>query len=133
MVVRRVLAVLLISALTALSGAGSRLHTHAYTDHDHPEHHHGLAAHGHHAVPVHPADGAVHLDGCDPGNHTISFPSLCAAVPHVDAAIAEFCVAALPAPDFQRWRILGYEDLRTHAPPIHRQDSPRAPPVIVHA
>jgi hypothetical protein len=132
-VVQRVVALLLIPALMATSGVGSLLHTHVYTDHDHPEHHHGLAAHEHYLTPTHPDAGVTRVEGCDPGIHTVSFASLCAAVPQVPVVVAEFREPGLQAPDLQSWQPIGYADVRVHGPPSRSQASPRAPPVALHA
>jgi hypothetical protein len=101
MAVHRVLALLLISALIATTGVVSSLHTHAYDDHDHPEHHHGPAAHEHHAVPAHPDDGIPHLEGCDPGKHAVPFAFVCAAPPQVHAVDAVISLPASPTPELQ--------------------------------
>ncbi|HEY7443164.1 MAG TPA: hypothetical protein VH701_12145 [Vicinamibacterales bacterium] len=125
----RVLALLLIPALIAIPGAGSLLHTHAYTDHDHPEHHHGLAAHEHYEVRAHPDDNSAHLEGCDPGKHVVRFSSLCVAVPQVHVVVALFNVPALSAPSFRPLLTVRYPDVRVHGPPPHPQSPPRAPPL----
>jgi hypothetical protein len=131
--VQRVLALLLIPALIATSGVGSLLHTHDYTDHDHPEHHHGLAAHEHHLTPPHPDDGVTRVEGCDPAKHTVSFASLCAAVLQVMVVVAELRVPSRLTPDLKDWQPVGYADVRVHGPPPRSQASPRAPPLIAHA
>jgi hypothetical protein len=128
-----VLALLLIPALTATSGVASLLHTHDYTDHDHPEHHHGLAAHEHHTAPSHPDDGVAHLEGCDPGKHTTSFTFVCAPPPHVHAVDAEITLLASPTPKLQIERTVRYAEVRVHGPPLRTQASPRAPPLIAPA
>ena len=128
----RALASLLIPALIATSGAGSWLHTHAYNDHDHPEHHRGLAAHEHHAEPAHRDDGTAHLEGCDPGKHTVSFAFVCAAPPQVHAVDAELTLPATAIPEIQIERSVRHTDVRVHGPPLRTQASPRAPPVIAH-
>jgi len=131
--VHRALALLLIPALIATSGVASLLHTHAYDDHDHPEHHHGLSAHGHHAEPAHPDDGLPHLEGCDPGKHTVSFAFVCATPPQVHAVDAELCLPASPVLELQPGRAVRHTDVRVHGPPPRTQASPRAPPLIAHA
>jgi hypothetical protein len=132
-VVDRLLALLLIPALIATSGAMSLLHTHVYNDHDHPEHHHGLAAHEHHAEPTDPENGTAHLEGCDPGTHAVSFAFVCASPPHLHAADAGIGPPAPLIPELQIERAVGYADVRVHGPPSRSQSSPRAPPVNVHA
>jgi hypothetical protein len=132
--VQRVLALLLIPALVATSGVVSSLHTHAYGAHDHPEHHHGLAAHEHDAMPAHPDEGTPRLEGCDPGKHVIPFAFVCAAPSQVHAVDA--VIISLPArftPQLQIQCAVRHADVRVHGPPVHAQASPRAPPLIAHA
>jgi hypothetical protein len=131
--VHGVLALLLIPALIATSGVASLLHTHARNDHDHPEHHHGLSAHEHHTAPSHPDDGVAHLEGCDPGKHTISVAFVCAAPPQVHAVDAEINLSASPGLALQIERAVRHADVRVHGPPPRTQASPRAPPLIAHA
>jgi hypothetical protein len=132
--VHRALASLLIPALIATSGVVSLLHTHAYNDHDHPEHHHGLAAHEHHAEPSHPDDdGLAHVEGCDPGKHAVSFAFVSASPPQVHGVDAENAPPAPLIPELQIARAVRYADLRVHGPPARTQSSPRAPPVIALA
>ena len=129
----RVLALLLIPALIAIPGVLSSLHTHAYDDHDHPEHRHGLAAHDHDPVPAHPDDGIPRLEGCDPGKHVIPFAFVCAAPPQVHAGDAELTLPSSPSSDLQVERTVRHTDVRVHGPPPRTQASPRAPPLIAHA
>lgn len=125
---------MLIPALIATSGLVSSLHTHAYTDHDHPEHHHGLAAHEHHAVAVHADDdGVAHIEGCDPSQHTISFAFVCAAPPQVHAGDAELNLPFVPSPSPLSGSAVEYMDVRVHGPPLRTQASPRAPPISLPA
>jgi hypothetical protein len=131
--VHRVLTLLLIPALIAMSGVASLLHTHAYVDHDHPEHHHGLAAHEHHTMPARPDDGTPHLEGCDPGEHAVSFAFICAAPPHVDAVDAAVSLPASPSAELQIERAVRHIEVRAHSPPSRTQASPRAPPAALHA
>jgi hypothetical protein len=133
MVVHRALALLLIPALIATSGVVSVLHTHAYTDHDHPDHHHGLAAHEHHAEPARAGDGTAHLEGCDPGKHAVSFAFVCANPSQVHAVDAEIGPPVSLVPELQIEPAVGYADVRVHGPPARTQSSPRAPPVIALA
>jgi hypothetical protein len=132
-VVHRVLALLLITALIATSAMEPLLHTHVYTDHDHPEHHHGLAAHQHELEPAHPDDATTGVEACDAGEHAVSFASVCAAVPQVPVFLVEVGAPALPVPDLPNWQPLGYTDVRVHGPPPRSTAPPRAPPLIAHA
>jgi hypothetical protein len=130
--VHRVLALLLIPALIVTFGVAALLHTHAYDDHDHPEHHHGLSAHGHHAAPSRPDDGEAHLEGCDPDKHTVSYAFVCATPPQVHAVDAELTLPTTPTPDIQIEHSVRSTDVRVHGPPLRTQASPRAPPLIAH-
>jgi hypothetical protein len=131
--VHRVLALLLIPALTATSGVVSLLHTHAYTDHDHPEHHHGPAAHGHDAEPAPPDGGTAHLESCDPGKHAMSFAFVWASPPQVHAVDAELRLPATPRVEMHIERSVRHADVRVHGPPPRTLSSPRAPPVTALA
>ena len=133
MFVHRALASLLIPALIATSSVMTSLHTHAYDDHDHPEHHHGLAAHDHHAEPPHPVDGTAHLEGCDPGTHAVSFVFVCATPPEMHGVDAEIGPPASLVPELRAQRPVGYADVRVHGPPPRTHASPRAPPLIAPA
>jgi hypothetical protein len=129
--VHRVLAaLLLVPAVVAASSAGRVLHTHAYQGHDHPAHHHGLAAHEHSAMAVHPDEGAPHVKGCDPGEHAVPFAFLCVAGPEPDIEPGDIEPAVLTAFDLQPVRFVRFADVRVHGPPARGSASPRAPPVI---
>jgi hypothetical protein len=131
--VRRFLALLVVSALTASSGLASLLHTHAYGGHDHPEHHHGIAAHDHHrAAP--PADAAVaHLERCDPAKHTIALSFVCAP-PHAhDLFAAEAALPTSPTSPAAAEHCARRADVRAHGPPLGADGPPRAPPAIALA
>jgi hypothetical protein len=131
--VHRVLALLLIPALIATFGAASSVHTHAYVDHDHPEHRHGLAAHEHHGMPVDPDDGTPHLEGCDPGQHTVSFAFVCAGPPPFNSVDAEVSLPASSSAELQIEGAIRHTDVRGHSPPSRTPASPRAPPTALHA
>jgi hypothetical protein len=131
--VRGVLALLLIPALNAISAAGSLLHTHAYTDHDHPEHHHGLAAHEHRGMPAHPLDGTARLEGCDPARHAIAIGATCVTPAQGHAAGAEAIVPSSADPALRIERLARLSDVRVHGPPFRAHASTRAPPLIAHA
>jgi hypothetical protein len=131
--VHRALASLLILALIATFGVVSLLHTPAYTNNDHPEHQHGLAAHEHAAEPSDPDDGTAHLEGCDPGTHAVSFAFVCATPPQIHAVAAESMQPASLTPEWRSERAIGFADVRVHGPPLRTQSSPRAPPVIALA
>jgi hypothetical protein len=126
--VRRLTAVLLGLALTAGGGSFSGLHVHQYTGHDHPEHHHGLAAHEHDVLPAHGPESGVRLETCDPGQHAIRFAFVSAAPPQAQALVADRATPATATPDPPVRRALDVLDVRVHGPPSHGQASPRAPP-----
>lgn len=130
---QRVLVILLVPALIATIGGSSLLHTHAYGDHDHPEHHHGLSAHGHQLVARARDDGAAHLKDCDPGQHTVSYAFVSAAPLRAHAAHAELTVPAAHGPDIGVACNVRPTDIRVHGPPPLRYSSPRAPPLIALA
>ena len=134
-VVPRVIPVVLGLVLASTSGQVSALHIHAYTDHDHPEHHHGLAAHEHHrSAPHHDEDhDAVHLESCDPGQHAVSVTMGCAPVPHVDAIDAQCANSSLVEPLVPVRSVQPFTDVRVHGPPPLTQAPPRAPPLIFPA
>lgn len=129
----RLIATLLGLALIAGSADVSALHIHAYIEHDHPEHHHGLAAHEHQATRAHSEDDTVHLEGCDPSQHTISLVFVCAAPPQAQAVDAEFVTPAIAAPELHLHPAVDITDVRVHGPPLSAQASPRAPPLIFPA
>jgi hypothetical protein len=122
---------LLVQALVATTTVAASLHTHAYGDHDHPEHRHGISAHEHHGA-ANPADGTAHLEGCDPGSHTVSLTFTCTALLHEHAIDAEDVLPASATPQTQIEPAVGYADVRVHGPPPLTGASPRAPPLIVH-
>jgi len=133
--VRRVVAILLGVALVSTVGQASALHTHAYTDHDHPEHHHGLAAHEHHQSAPHQDEGdaGMHLESCDPGQHTVSFVMGCASLPQMHAIDAEFESLSIVEPLAPLRSISEVTDTRVHGPPPRTQAAPRAPPLNILA
>jgi hypothetical protein len=138
LVVYRAVAWLIISALIAAPGGLSTLHTHAYTDHDHPEHHHGPAVHDYHHLESRAearsesGDGLPHLESCDPGEHVVSIVLACAVTPQVLIAAAECGSAILIAPLIASQRTSDVRDVRVHGPPFRNQAPPRAPPLILH-
>ena len=131
--VHRSLVLLLIPALLSTWGVVPSLHTHVYEDHDHPEHHHGLAAHDHDAAPVADEHGTAVLEECDPGNHTVSYAFVCAAPPQVHAGDAEVTLPGTPIAEPPIAGRIRHTDVRVHGPPRRTQSPPRAPPLIAHA
>jgi hypothetical protein len=122
--------------LTLMWSAGHRstLHVHAYFDHDHPEHHHGLAAHEHHPAGVHDDDheeagAGLKLESCDPGTHVVTVAMACAQLPPVqvvDGESGDLTVLPELVPQ-EPWT--ERTDVRVHGPPGLSQTSPRGPPI----
>jgi hypothetical protein len=132
--VHRVLALLLIPALTATSGVASLLHTHAYTDHDHPEHHHGPALHEHHHSEVAHHDRAeVTLESCDPGQHAVSVSLGSLSLPNLHMMDSESGHTFASRLLLSVCSIKDRCDVRVHGPPSHSQIPSRAPPLPLHA
>jgi hypothetical protein len=131
--VHRVLAWLLGPALLATSSAGSPLHVHPYSTHDHPEHRHAPAAHTHHEFLAHPDDGKAHVEPCDAGEHVVSLVFVWTEASQVHVAAADLSWPARPAPALPSWRAAGTTDVRVHGPPPSRRASPRGPPLIALA
>ena len=128
--VYRLVALLLVPALMATSATTSLVHTHAYSDHDHPEHHHGLSAHEHHgtaSTASHPRDGVARLEGCEPGKHAVSLTFVCAA-PQVHTLHAELTLVVSGTSNIEPGEIVHDNDVRVHGPPGPPESSPRAPP-----
>ena len=138
MAVRRLLALVLANALAASSATAALLHVHEYSGHDHPEHHHGLAAHSH-RPPVltehHGADEgeehhpAVRVDSCDPGQHAVAVTMGCAQVPRVHVDVAELAAPTLFASTAPLRSTAPITDVRVHGPPCDFRFPSRAPPL----
>jgi hypothetical protein len=127
--VRRLAALLLVPSLLAMSGPA--LHTHAYDDHDHPEHQHGLASHEHlDDVAARRDDGGTHVEGCDPGEHAVEVAFLSAAPQPPPAVEGVSNLATLARPITRHGPAVRHTDVRAHGPPSRTQSSPRAPPPI---
>jgi hypothetical protein len=123
--------------LASAAGQVSLLHIHLYSDHDHPEHHHGLAAHEHNRPAEHHDDGdhdqAVHLESCDPGQHAIALTMACGPQPPaqaVDGVGRSLILDGLLAPIRS---VTELTDVRVHGPPPLTEAPPRAPPLIFPA
>jgi hypothetical protein len=133
--VYRTVTILLALVLASTSGQVSALHIHAYTDHDHPEHHHGLAAHEHQPPALHDDDDddVIHLESCDPGQHALSITMGSAPLPQVHAIDGESATPGSVAPLVQLRSVHHVTDVRVHGPPTRTQAAPRAPPLIYPA
>jgi hypothetical protein len=135
--VPRAVAILLGLVLASAAGQVSLLHIHLYSDHDHPEHHHGLAAHEHNRPAEHHDDGdhdqAVHLESCDPGQHAIALTMACGPQPPTQASDGvgrSLILDGLLAPIRS---VTELTDVRVHGPPPLTEAPPRAPPLIFPA
>lgn len=128
--VHRLLTVLLGLVVASTSGQISALHIHQYTDHDHPEHHHGPAAHDHQRPSVHhdEDDGGAHLEPCDPGHHAVSVTMGCMPLPKAHASDAECPNPGVVEPLVSVHPVPAFTDVRVHGPPPLTQAAPRAPP-----
>ena len=131
-IVRRLLAIVLGLAL-ASTGQAPALHTHVYPDHDHPEHHHGPAAHDHggdHHYGNADADTrGPRVESCDPGRHAVSLSVGGAALTHPHAIAAVCGTAAILDPLIPAFAPTTPTDVRVHGPPPRTQGPPRAPPL----
>jgi hypothetical protein len=130
--VQRLIATVLAFALIAAAGHLSRLHTHAYAEHDHPEHQHAPAAHDHLPSPPHHDrdDEGPHLESCDPGQHEVTLTVASAPAPNLhtfDAQVPQR--RGVDTLDVDRPLHDATED-RAHGPPPRALASPRAPPAI---
>jgi hypothetical protein len=130
---RRVVGLCLVGAILEMASLTAILHTHVYTDHDHPEHHHGLAAHEH-GDRQPPAEHHDHDQfawaTCDPSVHKtqVRFVSPNPAVAF--ALLAEPEEPFSPVADMESAVWVFDVDVRAHGPPARGQTSPRAPPLI---
>ena len=104
------------------------LHTHAYGDHDHPEHHHGLAVHDHQRLDHHAAESTARVEGCDPGRHAIAISFGCLPPPQALTVDAVDAMLAVIGPDLTTDARVSLTEVRAHSPPLHKRTSPRAPP-----
>ena len=127
--------------VSLLSAAGSAaLHVHRYAGHDHPEHHHGPAAHEHHqAAPRHEHDfpNTKHAPRpewtpCDPGQHALSLTIACATPPYGFTLVAQCEPMGTVAAARDHGPAVAFTDARAHGPPTCTQAPPRAPPLSTH-
>ncbi|MPY91214.1 MAG: hypothetical protein GEU99_25300 [Luteitalea sp.] len=131
-IVRRCLAALLGLCLLPLTGQGLALHVHAYGDHDHVEHQHGLAAH-HHDPPSHRRDSGVRLEPCDPAAHAVPLVLVVDRTTNGPAVAAEPATAAALFNAPCSCGVVPLIDARAHGPPTVTDASPRAPPALIPA
>lgn len=102
---------------------------HAYSDHDHPEHQHGLAPHEHPQPAPHQDDEEMHVESCDPGQHAVSLVMGCAPLTRVMVIDAERVKPTVIEPLVPLRSIRDVTDVRAHGPPPRTQAAPRAPPL----
>ena len=140
--VRRLVGLLLAHSLVVSSAMASSMHVHEYADHDHPEHHHGLASHEHehpglaeqdHHSPADDDLPAFQAESCAPGRHAVAATLGCAQVPQAHLDLGE-----LPGPTFigsaaQIRSATPVVDVRVHGPPGDSRVPARAPPLTPHA
>jgi hypothetical protein len=133
--VQRFVTILLGFVMASASGQVSPLHIHQYTGHDHPEHHHGLAAHEHHRSVPHQDndDDVVHMEPCDPGQHAVSITMGSAPLPQANALDVECANPSVLELLVPLRSVHRFADVRVHGPPPLTQVPPRAPPLIFPA
>lgn len=127
---------LALAALLA-SRPASMQHVHVYEGHDHPEHHHGPAAHSHEQADPHrhhdeiPAATSGHrLESCDPGEHVVPVVFTCVSPTAQQAPLADVAVVGrVNPPDVVRC-CATLSDVRAHSPPRLTDAPLRAPPVV---
>ena len=135
---RRLVATVLVQALVLTIAMSSSWHLHAYSDHDHPDHHHGPATHEHRVtadLPEHSADqDGIRVETVpgddDPGRHALSFSTGATCGHRVEITVAIVPGPALMDPGAPTWSALAPTDVRAHGPPLTASTSPRAPPLL---
>jgi hypothetical protein len=129
----RALATFLALAALAASGPGAMLHVHAYEGHDHPDHHHGPAAHSHgqgdHYEHQDKKPGP-RIEACDPGAHALTVVFTCVSPTAHQAPLADTTVADVTSPATVVVRGATITDVRAHSPPRLTDAPLRAPPVV---
>jgi hypothetical protein len=141
--VRRLVAFALVQALAVSTSMASSLHVHEYVGHDHPEHHHGPAAHDHHDLA--PADQDDHTDAgdedhlawqadpCEAGRHAVVVSMGCAWIMHGHIDLAELPGLTIVVASATIRSALPFTDVRVHGPPFDPRIPSRAPPLYLHA
>jgi len=109
------------------------VHVHAYSGHDHADHHHGPATHDHHPPATTSHDGDSRLSSCDPATHVVFLRvATTTAQATVTVPFAVFGLYVL-ASDSARSGAMSSIDVRQHSPPCFSPRSPRAPPFFTTA
>jgi hypothetical protein len=128
--VRRIVAIVLGVALISTVGQASALHTHVYGDHDHQEHHHGLAVHDHHSETTDLAEADTpRLASCDPARHAVTLVWGCADCASRSPAVSAYDTPAVLHAPVRSHTAIATTDVRVHGPPPPGQTLSRAPPV----
>jgi hypothetical protein len=135
--VRRLIATVAVTAQLSISGSAALQHVHAYGDHDHAEHHHGLAAHVHTAAVHHHDEGGqtstASIEACEPGAHAVSvvFTYVAPQPDHAPVSAVVDVFAFVPA--LTPLRAVPLADVRAHSPPRITDAPLRAPPLVIPA
>ena len=135
---RQLVAFVLVQALAVSTSMASSLHVHEYVGHDHPDHHHGPAAHDHDGLattdPDHHADAgdedhpAWQADPCEPGRHAVAVSMGCACVLQAHVDLAELPGPTIVVPSAPIRSAVPFTDVRVHGPPFDPRTPSRAPP-----
>jgi hypothetical protein len=135
--VRRALALSSLLAIVAMWGGVPLLHVHAYGDHEHSEHRHGLAAHEHaHAsalVSHHTDTRQPTLESCEPGQHVVSLVMRGATVSVFSIVLIETESPTAARPQSPLLALPPFDDVRVHGPPERARPPARAPPLAFPA
>jgi hypothetical protein len=137
--VRRLVVFVVVQALAVSTSMSSSLHVHQYFGHDHPDHHHGPAAHrhdhpavvdrDHHADPADDEPAAWQAERCEPGQHAVSVSMSCACIAHGHVDFAELYGPTVAVPGAPIRSAVQFTDVRVHGPPFDGRIPARAPPV----
>jgi hypothetical protein len=129
--VRQLVAFVLVVGVVLTATRSAELHIHRYPDHDHPEHHHGLALHDHHFASGKPSvpGGGARVERCDPAGHVTSVVFLCTAAAGAETDAARLEIPLTDEPDVHGGFTVDVAGIRVHGPPGTTRTSPRAPPL----
>jgi hypothetical protein len=142
--VRRFVGFLLVLAVVVSSTSmASSLHIHEYVGHDHPDHHHGPAAHDHDypATPdgdhdAEPGDddhASLRANPCNPGRHAVGVSIGCACILQAHVDLAELPGPTIIVQSAPVRSAVPFTDVRVHGPPFDPRIPARAPPLTPHA
>jgi hypothetical protein len=123
--------------MLAVGGSVPFLHAHTYSEHDHPEHRHGPAAHQHrHAQTIvdrHHGDDRPTIESCEPGQHAVSLVMRGTTVSVFSIAMIETESPTGVSPTRSLIAFARFEDVRVHSPPDRPRPPARAPPLALPA